>query len=141
MDPEIKQTVVAIATTHQLDPALICALCEHESRWDTWAIRYEPSFQERWVPRAGLDPTEYYSRAFSYGLMQIMGQTARELLYMGPYLSELCDPKVGIEFGCRKLAHCLKNTAGNIAAALEQYNGGADPKYAAIVMALIPKYQ
>ena len=32
------------AAKYQLYPELVCALCEQESSWNTWAIRYEPNF-------------------------------------------------------------------------------------------------
>ena len=68
-----------------------------------------------------------------------MGQVAREQSFTGRYLSEHCDPDVGIEYGCRKLSSCLKATA-SIMEALLRYNGGGDPNYGHDVMARIAKY-
>jgi soluble lytic murein transglycosylase-like protein len=39
----------AAAAAHSLDPALVCAVCEQESSWDPFAIRYEPAFYDRYV--------------------------------------------------------------------------------------------
>lgn len=140
MDPALVALAKEIAAKHSLDPALVCAICEHESSWDAWAVRYEPSFEKRYIPQ-GLEPTEHYSRAFSYGLMQIMGETARELGFLGKFLPQLCDPAIGIEYGCRKLDWCMKASKGDAHDALQKYNGGADPNYGASVLALKGKYE
>lgn len=124
------------AAAHGLDPALVKAVCHHESgNWQPWAIRYEPGFYSRYIEKmAGLSATEKTARAFSYGLMQIMGQTARELGFDGEYLAELLDPVINIEYGCRKLAKCLERTYGDVPAALLQYNGGGNPSYPNLVL-------
>lgn len=138
--PDLIALAKSIAIAHQLDPALVCAVCDHESVWDPWAVRYEPAFEKRWDPTVGLTPTEHYGRAVSYGLGQIMGEVARELGFAGKYLTELCDPATGLEFMCRKLARCVASFTDK-KAALERYNGGSDLTYAATVIALIPKYE
>ena len=92
------------ATLYGLDPLIVCAVIDQESDWDTWAIRYEPAFFSRYIqpiqsgPRP-LSATEAAARAFSFGLMQIMGQTARELGFASLFLVELCDPDTGVDFG------------------------------------------
>ncbi len=79
----------AAATAHSLDPALVCAVVEQESAWNPWAIRYEPGFLARYVAplfTAGkISATEAYARSFSWGLMQIMGQVAREHGFGAPH--------------------------------------------------------
>src|ERR1700735_1296507 len=74
--------LIALARTaaaqHSLDPALVCAIVEQESAWDPHAIRYEPAFRTRYVAPLGLAPTEEVARSMSWGLMQVMGQVARE---------------------------------------------------------------
>lgn len=94
-----------------LDPSLVAAICEVESAWQTHAIRFEPGFLRAHVPdepkRFGpaiTVETERMARATSWGLMQVMGQTARELACQEQYLSMLCGPDLGIYFGCRYLA-------------------------------------
>src|SRR5262245_1759677 len=111
--PELEQLARAAAQKHELDEALFCALCDHESvGWKPWAIRYEPAFFSRYVAplytNNKISATEAFARSFSYGLGQIMGQTARELGFDGEYLTELCDPEVGLEYAARKLASSLK---------------------------------
>jgi len=128
-----------IASEHGLDPALACAVIEQESAWNPWAVRYEPAFLSRYVAplyTAGkLSATEAYTRAMSWGLMQVMGQVAREFGFKGSSLPELCDPATGIEFGCRILAARLARARGDVPAALLAWNGGADANHAAEVLA------
>ena len=136
--PEIIDLARRIATEHALDPALVCAVIEQESAWNTWAVRYEPSFLSRYVaplyPAGKLSATEAYTRAMSWGLMQVMGQVAREFGFQQPSLAELCDPATGIEFGCRILAKRLARSRGDVSAALLAWNGGADSNYPAEVL-------
>jgi soluble lytic murein transglycosylase-like protein len=137
--PEIIELARQIASEHGLAPALVCAVVEQESAWNPWAVRYEPSFLSRYIAplyTAGkLSPTEAYMRAMSWGLMQVMGQVAREFGFKEVSLSELCDPATGIEFGCRILAARLARARGDIAAALLAWNGGDNANYPAEVLA------
>ena len=116
---------------HGLDPVLICAVAHQESSWNPWAIRYEPGFFARYIlPMAEkFSDTEARARSFSFGLMQVMGQTAREMGFTGD-LASLCDPDVGLDWGCYKLARCMNNHVGDVNAALLEYNGGSDQSYA-----------
>ena len=141
--PEIIDLARCIAAEHALDPALVCAVIEQESAWDPWAVRYEPGFLSRYVAplyTAGkLSATEAYTRSMSWGLMQLMGQVAREFGFEDASLAELCDPATGVEFGCRVLAARLKR-ARDVSAALLAWNGGANPNYAAEVLARTRNY-
>jgi len=129
------------ATKYGLDPALVCALCEVESGWNPWAVRYEARYKwlvgfqceylplSKWVYDTGHNiwyslpdilkqfnsifiedraaiQTELLHQQTSVGLMQIMGATARERGYRG-WLTELCDPAVNLEWGCRHLRWML----------------------------------
>lgn len=123
-----------------LDPALVMAVIEHESSWNPWAVRYEPAFYARYIASMKLPETEKTLRATSFGLMQVMGQVAREKGFDEKYLTALCDPINGVVFGCRKLRECVAATA-DITAALLRYNGGGDPSYPVIVLGLMDKYR
>lgn len=103
----------AAAAAHELDPALVCAVVEQESAWDTHAIRYEPGFRTRYVAPLGLPPTEEVARSISWGLMQVMGQVAREHGFGGKFLSALCDPAVGLDIGCAVLDAKLAIRSGS----------------------------
>lgn len=131
------------AEAHGLDPALVCAVCHHESaNWKPWAARYEPGFYGRYVVGIqGISETEKTLRATSFGLMQIMGQVARELGFHGDYLTELLDPVTNLEFGCRKLARCMDRASSDIRAALLLYNGGSDKGYPDRVLQHLPRYK
>lgn len=141
---ELIQLARGVAVRHGLDAPLVCAVCEQESGWDPWAIRYEPAFYERYVqPMIDggelRDETEARARAFSWGLMQVMGQTARENGYSG-HLAGICDPATGIEVGCRVLAEKMAEARGNVERGLLMWNGGADLDYPAQVLARRSKY-
>src|ERR1700692_3850511 len=105
--PEIIDRARCTASAHGLEPALVCAVIEQESAWNTWAVRYEPGFLSRYVAPlytvGKLSATEAYTRSMSWGLMQVMGQAARESGFEETSLAELCDPAAGIEWGCRLL--------------------------------------
>ena len=90
-------------------------------------MRYEPGFLSRYIAplytTGKLSATEAYTRAMSWGVMQVMGQVAREFGFKEASLSELCDPATGIEFGCHILAARLARAEGDVprrAASLER---------------------
>jgi len=130
----------AVAAKRSLDPALVCAVIEQECSWDAYAIRYEPAFRARYVAPLHLTPTEEIARSMSWGLMQVMGQVAREHGFAGKFLSALCDPAAGLDIGCAALAAKLAAAAGDVSRALLLWNGGANPDYPAEVLARMPKY-
>jgi len=134
----------SVAVAHQLQPSLVCAIIEQESAWNTWAVRYEPSFLSRYVAplyTAGkFSATEAYTRSMSWGLMQVMGQVAREFGFAACSLAQLCDPKDGLEIGCRVFAARWKRAAGKANQALLAWNGGANPNYAVQVLARTCNY-
>jgi len=220
--PELLALARAAASKHALDftfsvsgatydaSALVCAVVEQESAWDAHAIRYEPGFRTRYVAPLGLPSTEEVARSISWGLMQVMGQVAREHGFTRKFLSALCEPAAGLDIGCAvlaaKISAALAAGAGNqqqiprsarddsspgigfsveaqgfspaindgpvvptllpqalaqdagpkrekmegqgiplgeahIARALEFWNGGANPDYAAQVLARLPHYK
>lgn len=139
---ELQQLAVAQAHNYGLDPALVCAMCEHESGWNPWAIRYEPAFYLRYIASMkGLSETEKTARAFSIGLMQVMGQVAREQGFDGKYLTELCDPLVNLEHGCKKLKKCMTISDGDVEMALLKYNGGGNLNYPNLVLSRYDVYR
>ena len=129
-----------IAEAHSLDPALVCAVVEQESAWDPFAIRYEPAFRARYVAPLGLPTTEEIARSMSWGLMQVMGQVAREHGFSGKFLAALADPTIGLDLGCKALTAKLAAAAGDVSRALEMWNGGANPDYAGSVLARLNRY-
>ena len=134
-----------VAAAHELPAEIVCGMIEREATENQWAVRYEPGFMSKYVAAqytsGKISVTEAYTRSMSWGLMQIMGQTAREFGFTGAFLSELCDPPIGIEYACRKLTDCLRRAKGDMAAALESYNGGSNPAYGNEVLALAAPYR
>ncbi|MGB2642875.1 MAG: lytic transglycosylase domain-containing protein [Candidatus Acidiferrum sp.] len=137
--PQLVALARKAAAAQALDPALVCAVVEQESSWYAWAMRYEPAFFAKYV--AGLytnnkiTASEAYARGFSWGLMQVMGQVAREMGFDGTFLSALCDPEQNLAIGCKLLRKKLDAMAGDTTRGLLAWNGGADPAYAAQVLA------
>jgi soluble lytic murein transglycosylase-like protein len=120
--------------------ALVCAIVEQESSWDPWSMRYEPDFRARYVAPLGLPPTAEIARSISWGLMQLMGEAARELGFNTGSLAQLCDPATGLYWGCRAFSAKLKIAGDDESKALELWNGGGNPNYAAQVLARVGKY-
>jgi soluble lytic murein transglycosylase-like protein len=138
---EIIALARTIASAHGLDSALVCAVVEQESAWDAFAIRYEPGFRARYVAPLELPPTEEIARSISWGLMQVMGQVAREHGFQRPFLSALCDPSAGLTFGCIVLAAKLAAGGGIVSRGLALWNGGGNPDYASQVLARVFRYR
>jgi soluble lytic murein transglycosylase-like protein len=132
------------AAAQSLDPALVCAVIEQESGWNPWAMRFEPLFFAKYVAALytnnKVSASEAYARGFSWGLMQVMGQVAREFGFDALYLSALCDPEPGLAIGCKVLRKKFDAAAGDSTRALLTWNGGANPAYAAQVLARKPHY-
>lgn len=138
------------AAAQKLDPSLVCAVVEQESAWNPWAMRYEPAFFAKYVAplytNNKVSASEAYARGFSWGLMQVMGQVAREFAFDAPFLSALCDPRQGLAIGCKILRKKFDavapapGQAGDATRALLSWNGGANPTYAAQVLARRPHY-
>ena len=105
------------AMRHGIDASLVCAVIEQESNWDTNAMRYEGAFRTRYVAPLGLPPTEEIARSISWGLMQVMGQVAREHGFAGKFLSGLCVPEGGVEVGCAVLADKIAKAGGKVGCA------------------------
>lgn len=133
--------VTPIAMKAGLVPSLVAAVCEQESTWNPWAIRFEPAFEARYIkPALPTAPTtRELTKAISFGLMQIMGEVAIELGWQGSFLSELCDPETGVVFGCKKLQKCFFAHRDDEPSLLA-YNGGGNPLYASQVLARVKNY-
>ena len=141
---ELVKLAVAAAKAHNLDPALVCAIVEQESGWNPWAIRYEPAFFVKYVAplytNNKISATEAYGRSFSWGLMQLMGQVARELGFANTYLTSLLDPATALEWGCQHFTKKLVAARGDTHAALFMWNGGGDALYPDQVITKVVKY-
>jgi soluble lytic murein transglycosylase-like protein len=115
----------AIERTHyDIDPDLIEAIVMTESSGDPNATRYEPAFYERYIKPLGLPEAEGKKRATSYGLMQIMYQSAWEDGYRDS-AERLLKIDVGLNWGVK---HLKKKIAlygkQDINRAISAYNAG-----------------
>jgi hypothetical protein len=131
----MKQAIIDIATQaaerHGLDSDLVLAIIEQESAGNPWANRYEEGYPYLYPSRDTLKAkapcsrkTEVNCQQQSYGLMQVIGSTAREVGFEGIYLTELCDPQVNCEIGCLYLKKLLLTANGSVEVALECWNAG-----------------
>jgi soluble lytic murein transglycosylase-like protein len=143
--PQLVLLAKQSAARHNLDAALVCAIIEQESAWNPTALRYEALFFAKYVAplytNNKISATEAYARGFSWGLMQVMGQVARENAYTAPFLSQLCDPVDALEIGCRVLTKKLAAASNDVPRALQLWNGGNNAAYATQVLARKPHYQ
>lgn len=131
---QLENIAVMVALNLGLDPSLVCAVCARESSWNPDATRYEAGFYSRYISSMkGLSDEEKTLRATSFGLMQIMGQTAREQGFDGN-LETLFEPVNSLTQGCKKLRSCLARESNDVQAALLRYNGGGATDYPALVM-------
>ena len=126
--------IQSAARLHGLPVRLVKAIVEVESGGNPWAVRYEPMFYSRYIQGKKIhnippcsNATEERLRAHSFGLMQIMGATAREAGFKGAYLAELCEPDVNLEWCCRYLAGLVKKHGG-VEPAVAAYNAGSPRK-------------
>lgn len=140
------------ALGYSLDPVLVCAVVEQESSWNTWSARFERAWAMRLMGPEGAGllsgfkgpatkETEIAGRSHSWGLMQVLGQTAREQGCNLPFLNQLCDPEFGLDFGCKVLAMKLKVAVGDVRRGLLFYNGGGNHDYPGQVLARMKNYQ
>ena len=94
-----------VSDRHGIPVELISAIIEVESGWRPWANRYEKGYKYL-VDYAGAfcsPDTEKVNQQTSWGLMQIMGGTARDIGFQEPFLTRLCDPETGLEWSCKYL--------------------------------------
>lgn len=139
MTDEILQAVLEAAESAKLPFVLVRAVVMTESEGNPAAIRYEPRFDQRYdrAPDGYIPPncshaTEEVGRAMSWGLMQVLGETARCLGFQG-WFPELCAPRTGLKWGCRYLRR-LADRYGHEGweVVCRAYNGGPgnrhDPK-------------
>lgn len=134
LNSPVQLLVDAIAATHGLDRFLLTAQVIHESGGIPWATRFERGY--RWtfppseprtivaIPPCSSD-TEEVCQKTSWGLLQIMGATARELGYREPFLSRLAvDASIALDLGCQYLLRQI-DRHGGVERALAAYNAGS----------------
>lgn len=128
---ELEKLAMQMAEQFGLPPELVCAICKCESNWRPAAYRYEPLFKTRYIDKLSVPgsiavsaESEKMGRATSWGLMQVMGQVARERGFKGAYLTQLLEPVTNLSFGCRIL-YDLTHKYHSIEEAISAYNAGS----------------
>jgi soluble lytic murein transglycosylase-like protein len=153
--------ILEYSTEFGLDANLVAAVAWHESvGGNIYATRFEEHWFKKLLPwdRSKLSQyghvppappsllEEKRGRSTSYGLMQILGQTAREQGFKGRFMAELCDVTTNIFFGCKILAakrkDALKLNPKLFGEALTnemllRYNGGANKDYPSYIRSVL----
>lgn len=135
LDAAIRAAIILWAGQLQIPEKLLTAMVLVESGGEECSIRYEPHY--RWLynphgvkPKYSTIETEQQAQKMSWGPLQIMGATAREIGYRG-WLPHLCGP-AGVEWGAKYLKR-LHDRYGNWNDAIAAYNAGSprrvDGKY------------
>ena len=133
--------VQKLAIAHRVDPLLLGAIIRVESGCRPWAFRYEAHAGKYLVDAEGYAKlsgisvdTEKMAQMTSWGLMQVMGFSARELGFKG-LLSELLDPELGVTYGIYKLKQLEKRFLSKVSVSLSfdeslvaAYNAGHPAK-------------
>lgn len=133
----IPELINKYAVKYELKPEVVACVVLKESKGDTFAWRWEEKFwkdnleDKRREELSGFVPPglpslydEKQQRSSSYGLMQVLGETARWCAkFKGPYLTALCDPEIGMDVGCKVLRFYLDRAKGDYSKALKYYNG------------------
>lgn len=117
------------AGKHGLEAQLVAAIVMVESGGRAWATRYEPGFRylhnpAAWASSLGIThESEVQLQMTSFGLMQVMGGTARDCGFRG-YLPEIARAEIGLDLGCKYLKRLAQRyeTMEEIVAA---YNAGS----------------
>lgn len=104
--------VESIAIRYGVDPNLVKGIIKKESNWDVNASRYEAHLKDS-----------------SWGLMQVLLQTAKEVLgNTGLTISQLIAPETNIAAGTGYIAKQLGRYGGNVRDAIAAYNSGSVKK-------------
>lgn len=122
----IDDLIVEAAARHGLNVHIVRAIVSVESSGNPLAMKFEPAWRHFLEYRnpAASQATERNQQATSWGLMQVMGTVAREHGFLGPFLSALCDPETGLDYGCRFLAKQMRRYPGKTWHAVSAYNAG-----------------
>lgn len=136
----IASLIIDASKATGITPMLLAAVIHQESRGNPYAVRYEPAFFKKYletktrktleghVPSVCSFETEVRMRSTSFGLMQIMGQVARERGFKAEFLTELIDPATNLKWGSEFLQTLLLKH-GDTEKALLRWNGGGNKDY------------
>jgi soluble lytic murein transglycosylase-like protein len=129
-----QEKFLEICSQTLVPPELVLGIIKQESGGDAEAMRFEPSYRwlhepEVWAQRMGWTAdTERALQCFSYGLMQIMLSTARELGF-AKQPHQLLSPVINLSWGCLYFG-VLGKRHGDWTDAVSAYNQGSPKKKA-----------
>jgi len=168
---QVRQLCEQFGPRFNIDPALGLAICSRESGsgggFSDDACRLEEGFYRRYTAPGSLSTTTEVLLACSYGLMQVMGQSLREIGFFDFFktynnqtstfqlqdpLSEVSVPKGinafmvrpawQVEWGMKWFTVKLKLAGGSdVRKALQLWNGGGNPNYASEVIVLFDAFK
>lgn len=123
-EAELTELITSHPDRGDLPVALVKAICMKESSFREWA--HKPEDHYRWLvgDKLTMGATERSGQKMSWGLMQVMGANARESGFTGTFLSELCDPYVGLKYGMLYLRR-LHKKYGDWHDVISSYNAGS----------------
>lgn len=131
---EILPLVNSYANKYKLDVKLVDAIICQESSYRQWASKFEPGIDTFDHPDAFAKinnislATEKNEQATSYGLMQLLGRTARmpaiNFVEPLPYLYEI---QICLNYGCKYLAYLCKKYI-DMQDVISAYNRGSPLK-------------
>ena len=131
----LAKIVRAAAENQGIDPRYFAAIVWQESGGYPFANRYEPGFYAKYIDgksrellggywsRKISETTERKDRTTSFGLIQIMGQVARENGVKCESLTELVKPMFNLEIGAKHFRKLLNRNEGSYRHALIRWNG------------------
>lgn len=158
MAAAFSQFIFDEAELFDVPPDIVAGIILVESSGEQNAFRWEQGFFDRYLngksrERLGghwpdtqttdiFEEQERTLRACSFGLMQVLGQVAREFGFSHNNLFDLYDPKINIHFGVMKFAAEVarakeRKVTDPITTALLKYNGGGEPRYPEKVLSKI----
>jgi len=128
---DIRKVIEDRAKEFGIAPDLVEAFVMVESSGRPNATRYEPAFYKHYILpmllNNAITADEARGRATSYGLMQIMGQVAREKGFKGSF-EELFDPSTNLYWCLKHLKRFIDKYAPNLDDAIASYNAGSPRK-------------
>lgn len=152
----LMELIISLAAGIGIPPEAVLAIIEVESDGNPYATAYNQNYS--WVNMQAKRPancsanTESVHQRTAWGLMQVMGATARQAGFEG-WLPELVDPEVNMRTAIAYLAQLRRKhfETHGIDGVIAAYNRGAPRKspdgnfvnqgYVDRVKALMPKYE
>jgi hypothetical protein len=131
-----------------IDPFLLLAVCRQESKRTREGLyvpdwpRLEQGFFYKYIADKSYDPVTKVLLSTSWGVMQMMGESLRELGYLLAeenkstlFINQYClNPGLQVESGCKWIKKKIGLANGTIEKGLLYWNGGSNQQYPAQVL-------